>query len=219
LSTERKVFSSVIVAILIVIFAIFRVRAVRHQQQIQIEARSKQIVELQLEKERQENLLLEKQLQEKETLSLLEQERFKNEMEAKNRELSAKALYLSGRNQLIEEIITSLSKVPEFVQNQALMQPVKALRNQLKTDHEWESFMEHFEQVNHGLIGKLKTSHPSLTANDIRFISYIYMNMLPKEIAAIFNITQEAFRKRKERITQKLQLSEDETLYDYLSKL
>lgn len=221
-SAERQWFFYIItfiIAIVTIIILILRNILIKHKQRKLIAERNQKVTALELEKEKTENLLLEKQISEKETTALLEQERLKNEIEARNRKLSAKALYLSGRNQLIEDVITSLSQLPELSKNQSLAGHIKQLKGHLKTDNEWDSFITHFEEVNHGFINQLKHLHPSLTSNDIRFISYIYMNLSSKEIASMLNITAEACRKRKERIVSKMELAEDVSLYDYLSSI
>lgn len=220
LSSERRLFYSIIAFIIILVIIVvlfFRNLSIKHKQKKLIAERNERVLALELEKEKTDNLLLEKQISEKETSALLEQERLKNEIEARNRKLSAKALYLSGRNQLIEEVLSSLSEVPDLAKNPALNKQIKTLKGHLKTDDEWDSFITHFEEVNHGFINQLKNLHPSLTANDIRFISYIYMNLSTKEIAAMLNITAEACRKRKERIATKMNIPENTSLYDYLS--
>ncbi|RZJ50367.1 MAG: sigma-70 family RNA polymerase sigma factor, partial [Flavobacterium sp.] len=61
--------------------------------------------------------------------------------------------------------------------------------------------------------------HPDLTPNDIRFIAYVYMDLTSKEIASMLNITLEACRKRKERIIQKLGISDDISLNAYLASI
>lgn len=219
LSAGRKLFYSiiaVIVAIVIIILLILRNISVKLRQKKLIAENNQQVMALELEKEKTENLLLEKQISERETAALLEQERLKNEIESRNRKLSAKALYLAERNQLIEEFISSLSGISK---DASLAKPISELKKHLKTDEEWDSFVVHFEEVNHGFINQLKQLHASLNANDIRFISYIYMNLSTKEIASMLNITAEACRKRKERIAAKMQLPENVSLYDYLSTL
>jgi len=90
------------------------------------------------------------------------------------------------------------------------------LRNSLNADNEWAGFLTHFEEVNQGFLTRLKTSHPELTANDIRFICYVYMNLSAKEIAGMLNISLDACRKRKERISQKIGLKDSTALYSYL---
>ena len=163
--------------------------------------------------------MLEKHYKENESNALLEQEHLKNEIEARNRKLSAKALYLSDRNQLIEDILISLSKKPKLSKDLSLANQIRNLKNHLKSDDEWDNFITHFEEVNHGFLTRLKTLHPALTANDVRFLAYIYMNLSIKEIASILNITIEACRKRKDRMALKMEISENITLYDYISTL
>lgn len=220
LATERKLFYSIIAFIIavvtIVILALRNRAAKQKQKQLQAEGNEK-IMALQLEKEKNENLLLEQQIKEKETTALLEQERLKSEIESRNRKLSAKALYLSGRNELIEDILSSISGTTEISKNPEIAGHIKTLKTHLKTNDEWDSFLTHFEEVNQGFLNRLKTAHPSLNANDIRFLAYIYMNLSTKEIASMLNVTAEACRKRKERLATKMDLPDSTTLYDYLS--
>jgi len=220
LAAERKLFYyiiAVIIAIVLIIILTLRNLSVKHKQRQLLAERNEKAMALELEKEKNENLLLEQQIKERETTALLEQERLKNEIEARNRKLSAKALYLSGRNELIEDILSSVSGTTELSKNPALAGHIKTLKAHLKTNDEWDSFLTHFEEVNQGFLSRLKTAQPGLTANDIRFIAYIYMNLSTKEIASMLNITAEAIRKRKERLATKMELPEGTSLYDYLS--
>ncbi len=222
IANERKIFYSVLAVLFVIVAFIvvtLRNRSVKHKQNKLIAQRSEQILALELEKEKSDNLLLEKQFAEKQTQALLEQERLKNELEQRNRKLSAKALYLSGRNQMIEEVLSDLSHLPQLSKDASVVNHIKTLKDHLKTDAEWDSFITHFEEVNQGFLNTLKSKHPALTANDIRFISYIYMNLSTKEIASMLNVTPEACRKRKERISAKMDLPENVNLYDYLALL
>jgi tetratricopeptide (TPR) repeat protein len=220
LSAERKIFYyiiAVIVAIVLIILLVLRNLSVKHKQKQILAERNEKSMALELEREKNENLLLEQQIKERETTALLEQERLKNEIEARNRKLSAKALYLSGRNELIEDILSSVSGTTELSKNPALAGHIKTLKSHLKTNDEWDSFLTHFEEVNPGFVSRLKALHAGLNANDVRFIAYIYMNLSTKEIALMLNITAEAIRKRKERLATKMELPEGTSLYDYLS--
>lgn len=190
---------------------------IKNKQRKILHQRSQEIIELELQKKESDNLLLEKQLHAKETMALLEEERLKNEIENRNRKLAAKALQISGRNDLLKEVINSLSEQTEVSRNVFLSKKIKELKNLLKGDGEWESFLTHFEEINHGYLTALKKKHPELTANDIRYLSYLYMDLSNKEISSLFNITAEASRKRKERIKSKIGLEEDEDLYRYIS--
>jgi Tfp pilus assembly protein PilF len=222
LVNERKIFYSVLLLIIvIVLFALWSLRnlSLKLKQKKLIAERNEQILALELIKEKQESLLLEKQFNENKAISLLEQEKLKNEVELKNRKLSAKALHLSGRNQIIEDVLLELSVLPQVSKDNSLLAHIQSLKNQLKTDNEWDNFITHFEEVNQGFLNSLKSKHPTLTTNDIRYISYIYMNLSTKEIASMLNITQESCRKRKERVLSKMELSKEVNLYDYLTTL
>lgn len=77
----------------------------------------------------------------------------------------------------------------------------------------------HFEEVNYAFLSKLKNKHPNMTINDIRFICYVIMDLTNKEIASLFNITLAASRKRKERISTKMGLTDSAQLYPYISSI
>ena len=209
--TERIVFMSslgILLAFITIVLLVFRQKNI-------IAERNRNAAALNLEKEKNHRLILEKQI----TDALLEQERLKNEIENRNRKLSAKALYLSDRNEMIEEIVTYLSKKPKYSTDKTLSEYVRSLKNNLRTDNEWNNFITHFEEVNHGFLMRLKELHPTLTANDIRFIAYIYMNLTIKEMASILNITIVACKKRKERLAAKMDIPKDLDLFDYISAL
>ncbi|MEO7978855.1 hypothetical protein [Flavobacterium sp.] len=161
------------------------------------------------------NLELEKQIHErKRELKLL-----LREIELRNRKLSARALYLSNRNQLINNLISFIETIPELSKVPALDVQIKHLKDYLRGDNEWETFISHFEEVNPGFLARLRKQHPALTSNDMRYIAYIYMNLTAKEISTLLNITIYASKKRKERIISKMNLPEDITLYSYLSNI
>lgn len=220
LNQEKEVVTRRIIYSLLAFFIIALTATVFILRQKKLIAeRNQRITALELEKEKNDNLLLEKQFRENETNALLEQERLKNEIETRNRKLSAKALYLSDRNQLIEDILVSLSKKTKLSKDTSLANQIKTLKSQLRIDNEWDDFITHFEELNQGFLNRLKTLHPTLTANDVRFVAYIYMNLSVKEISSILNITIEACRKRKERIAHKMELPVNVNIFDYISAL
>jgi len=197
LKTERKMYYSVIITILAVLTTLV---LILRQKKIGAE---------------RNNLLLEKKIRQKEQ----EQEQLQKEIEIRNRKLSAKALYMSNRNMLIDGVLKSITDIPELSNQPVLGPQIKALKDYLKTDNEWENFISHFEEVNPGFLNRLKQLHPTLTANDMRYIAYVYMNLTAKEISNLLNITIHASKKRKERIALKMNLPNDVSLYSYISSI
>jgi hypothetical protein len=215
LKKERRFFyiiTTCIVLLLISIIWIFRNYAIRHRQR-------KKIAELELEQEKSKRLLAEKQMREQEALVNLEQERFKNELDIKNRKLTSKALYLSSRNELIEEIVDTFTANPQVKAQPDLLIQIKELSKHLKKNPQLDSFFSHFEEVNPGFSSRLLKHNPGLTQQDVRFIIYLHMNLSNSEIASLLNITPQSCRKRKERIRKKLKLSNDVSLAAYIADI
>jgi Flp pilus assembly protein TadD len=193
---ERILFGIGILSTLMLFFFVYRLQKIR------------------IAKQKQANVIAEKQQQ----ILNLEMENLKNNIAEKNRKLSTKALYLSGRNEIIEEIMDALSQQQVVAQNPEITNYIKTLKNYLKTDAEWDDFINYFEQVNHDFFKALNLKHPQLTPPDIRFLCYIYMNLDIKEISTIFSITSDAARKRKQRIAKKMGVEVDD-LHEYILKI
>ncbi|WP_034261748.1 tetratricopeptide repeat protein [Altibacter lentus] len=220
LRDERNVFiiflALAVIIILLFIWAL-RINYTKGQQRKVLHARNEELMSLALEKERLDRSLLEKKLKEEEVRALLEEERLQNEIETRNRKLSAKALHLLERNEMLSRLVHELEDSHGAQQQTKLKAYIRKLKGIIKTDNEWEQFIKHFEEVNQGFLSSVKEKHPPLNSNDLRFISYVYMNLSTKEIASVLNITDSACRKRKERISRKMNLQDSSQLYDYLS--
>ncbi|WP_159779776.1 tetratricopeptide repeat protein [Flavobacterium sp. 9AF] len=215
IKNERKLFFTVIIIIvftLIILLLIFRNYSIKTKQKELIAKREQQMTTFKLEKEIAEKSLLV----EKEKIVLLEQESLKNEIQIKNQKILSRALYISGRNQLLQDIIKSFVSLSNITDNDGIIKKIKTLEEHLKTDDDWDNYVRHFDEVNQGFIKRLTQKHPDLTTTDIRYLSYIYMNLDTKEIATMLNITPVACRKRKERIEKRLELPNTISLNAYL---
>src|SRR5690606_106304 len=212
--------------ILIALIVAFYKRNLFARQKAIISENKLRIAHLELEQEVSKRQLMEKEYKEKQLLAdltLKEQkekaENLKTEIEFKNKQLSDKILFQSTRNELLENIIEMLSGKPEIAGNKTLLDIVRNLKNHLKEDTKWEDFTTLFENVNNSFLHNLTNKHPDLNANDIRFLSFIYLNLNTKEIASLLNISPESCRKRKERLRKKMNLDKDASLLEYLSGL
>lgn len=205
----------IIIFVIIILLLLFRNFSIKVKQKELLAKREQQLITIKLEKEKAEKFLLT----EKEKTALLEKERLENEIQLKNQKILSRVLYISGRNQLLQDILKSLSTLPASGGNTTIINDIQALKEHLRTDDNWENYIRHFDEVNQGFIKKLTKKHPELTATDIRYISYVYMNLDTKEIATMLNITPAACRKRKERIEKRLELESDVSLHTYLLSL
>ncbi len=215
---ERIIFVFIILFAFILIW-VFRIQSIKSRQQKTIAENKQKIAELELDKEKNNKLILSQQLKEQETLALLEQERLNNEIDTKNRQIAAKALFQSSRNELIGEIVGSLSGLSDKLPDSSLDPIIKQLKSQIKTSTEWDGFLTHFEQINTHFIDTIKERYPGLSANDIRLLSYIYLNLNTKEISSLLNITTEYCKKKKQQLAKKMGLTTSAQLYHYLMEI
>lgn len=202
------------ICILIVIITMIIV----HNQRIK-SRQNKKMMELQLEKEQQEKLLVEQQMKETELLAKLQKERLENSIAQKNKEISIATMFMSSRNQLISDLLSSLSKIKEVHQSTPLQELTIHLKQLLKDSTQHDDFLIKFEASNPSFISALRTRHPELSPSDIRFLAFIRMNMTSNEIASLLNITPESFKRKKIRISQKLGLETSSMLYNYISNM
>lgn len=136
----------------------------------------------------------------------------------KGRELISNALIVANRNELISEILESLnsSETIRKSKDAKLREAIRKLQKQIGENEGWRHFTTYFEQVNDTFINALIAKHPDLTANEIRFLSLVYINLSTKDISSLLNITPEYCKKKKQQIARKLGLESTKSLYAYL---
>ena len=181
----------------------------------------KEISQLNIEREKQQHQLLQKQLEEQRTQALLEEERYKHEIELRDKELMSKAMIVANRNDIVTNIVEELSKSQYFKEtnNTALKQTVSQLQRAIDNNEAWQDFSTYFEQRNDAFIAALRDKHPELTANEIRFLSLIYINLSTKEIASVLSITPEYCKKKRQQLAKKMGFENTKALFSYLSTL
>ncbi len=202
-----------VLIVIILIWALIN-QTVKNKQQ-------KKIVELELDTEKKNQQLLQNKLKEQQAQTLLEQKQFQHEIEMKGRELMSHALVMANRNDLIQEVVNTLSEsnVIQKSNDPKIKESIRLLRKQLDETEEWKHFTTYFEQVNDAFINSLREKHSELTANEIRFLSLVYINLTNKEISLLLNITLEYCKKKKKQIARKLGLKDTKELYSYLISL
>ncbi|WP_121667028.1 tetratricopeptide repeat protein [Mesonia aquimarina] len=204
----RLLFGVIGLFILILAFFIYKSsqqKWIKNRQAHALALTKQELSKLELKKEKDEQLLLEEELNALANHSSLTLEKLKQKVNQKNEKLSAKAIALSARNRLIEEVISNLTKGSQN-EHREINQHIRSLKNHLKTDTRWYEFTRHFEEVNPGFMKAVQDRYANLSTKDIRFLCYVYMGLSLEEIAALFHITIEACRKRKQRLCNKMEI-------------
>lgn len=140
--------------------------------------------------------------------------RLTTDLEFRNRELTAKAMYLLQNNELLSGTITTLEKIMSGKEEDYTGR-ITALIKSLKmnwTDKSWKEFETHFNQVHAHFYQRLQAKYPMLTSNEKKLCAFIRLNLSTKEICAITQHSQKSTEMARTRLRQKLNLLREESL-------
>lgn len=135
-----------------------------------------------------------------------------------------------------QEIAIAKDKLEEFTQN--ILQKnelIDTLNGQLKnqnveinealitqkilTENDWLRFKSMFENVHPGFISKLQLQAPDITNAEIRFAVLTKLNFGKKHIASMLGISDDAVRKTKNRLRQRLNIATEIALEELIGSL
>ena len=158
-------------------------------------------------------------MHETELIAHYQMEIMKKEIERKKKELAITTMFVASRNELINELIQSVNLIDQSKDHQQLAALSNHLKQLLKDSDQQKDFLDNFEEANPDFIQSLRIKHPTLSVSDIRFLAYIRMGRTMKEIATLMNIEPESCKRRKNRLSKKLELDTAADLYHYVAEL
>lgn len=104
---------------------------------------------------------------------------------------------------LFYEKIEGIEKIIKSGDIQVARENLKKLRTE---NDFWDRFRDRFMATNPNFVEKIQNMYPDLTRGDLRFAAMIRSGMSNKELAILFNISEEGVYKRRARISKKLNL-------------
>jgi DNA-binding CsgD family transcriptional regulator len=134
-------------------------------------------------------------------------------LEQKNQKIKEFHQKIEQRNTVILEIE---SKFEEYKGQEQLKTDII---DTLDIHGDGELFNYYFDDQHKGFYLSLKNIAPDLTNNDLRLCSLTKLRLSLKETANILNLSVDAVKSGRYRIKKKLNLSQEESLSDYLNKL
>ncbi len=160
-------------------------------------------------------------LQKKEEINRLSEQKHKQELQHKNREMQLMVQTIQQKNQMLEEVKTIMAK--EIRDNcnapvETFHKTISVIRSHIHADQNWDILGKQLEKISFDFQKKLLQLHPKLTTNDLQLCTYILLNLPNHEIAAQMNIADESVRKQKYRLRKRLNLN-GESLECYLNSL
>jgi len=165
-----------------------------------------------------QNKLIETQL----INTQLEQDKLKNELEFRNKELENFALHIVQKNDFLQDIKTSLKTIKSNASDKNTDEIKKLtikINQALRVNQELEKFRERVDDVNNHFFTLLSKNYPDLTEKEKRLCALLKLNLSSKEIATLNNISEGAVTMARYRLRKKIGLSTDENLTEFFQKI
>jgi tetratricopeptide (TPR) repeat protein len=146
----------------------------------------------------------------------LSEEKNEEILNIKNKELTASALQLIQKDELILEIkdkATNLEDSDKKVINQILTK-IKINKNQ-----DWTEFNARFTSVNKLFYKTLSEKYPELTQRDHKLCALIKLNFTSKRISQLLGISMESVNTSRYRLRKKMYLKTTDNLSQVIARL
>jgi len=151
----------------------------------------------------------------------LEKNQVTLELEANEREVTAKSMFLLEKDNLINHISDKLRTTLPKLEGDAYT-VVNSLVSELHysvNNKRWDEFEMRFNKVHPNFIRNLEKKHPKLSNNERKLCSFLLMNMSSKDISTVTGQTVHSINIARSRLRNKLNLVHSgEELGSYLLK-
>ena len=151
----------------------------------------------------------------------LEKEKQEEILDAKTREIASYSLLVSNKNNILKQIMEMNTHIIDNKESVAEIatKTDEIIRNNLNVDAEWDTFKIHFEKVHHLFFEKLKQAGSNLTEENLKMCAYFKIGMTTKQIAQLLHVDPHSITISRYRLKKKLQLSDGESLDDFVRNL
>ncbi len=149
-------------------------------------------------------------------------QKYKRDLESKDRELVSFLMVISQKNETIQYVRNKINRLLKDCsqEQKSLLSGIKEhLQSALHSPESWDRFRLHFESLNPGFFDRLKSKFPSLSLRDMKICGYIRLGLSTKEIASLQSITFESAEISRVRLRKKLGLNRDINLSEYLNNI
>ncbi|WP_242092443.1 triple tyrosine motif-containing protein [Aestuariivivens sediminicola] len=157
-----------------------------------------------------------KELENKQQLMRFNNDKLRQDIENKNRELGISTMSLIKKNEFLNNLKKELQNVDD---PKRLKHVIKIIDRNLNNTDDWNLFEEAFNNADKDFLKKIKELHPALTSNDLRLCAYLRLNLSSKEIAPLLNISPRSVEVKRYRLRKKMDLAHEASLSDYILEI
>ena len=152
----------------------------------------------------------------------LQEERLKMQLSMKSESLSRSALHLIQKNELIQNIKSSLQKVKKIDEkdlHKKLNKLSKSIDINIKNDDDWKEFETIFKEIHTNFFTNLQKNYPNLSPSEVRLCTMIRANLQSHEIASIMGISPDSLRIARYRLRKKLNIEKGANLFTFICNI
>jgi len=157
-----------------------------------------------------------KELENEQNLMQIRNEKLKQDIENKNRELAISTMSLIKKNEFLNNIKDELKNTDGA---KAINPVIKIIDKNLNNQDDWKLFEEAFNNADKDFLKRIKSKHKALTPNDLKLCAYLRLNLSSKEIAPLLNISPKSVEVKRYRLRKKMELSHESSLTDYILEI
>ena len=156
-----------------------------------------------------------KELESSQEIVKLNNEKLRNDIASKNRELATSTMNMIKKNDFLNTIKVELINGKD----KNISKVIKIIDKNLNNTDDWKMFQEAFNNADKNFLKKVKDKHPILTPNDLRLCAYLRLNLSSKEIAPLLNISPRSVEVKRYRLRKKMELSHNLNLTNYIIEI
>lgn len=152
----------------------------------------------------------------------LQSQQLQKENEFKAKELSAMALHLVQKNEMLESLrLRSKAIVESYTEKSRNLaeEMVQQIESNIRDDNSWTSFNQQFSQLHSDFVHTLSERYPNLTPMELKICSLLKIQLSTKEIAAALVLSPRTVEDHRNRMRKKFDLKKDENLATFLAAL
>ncbi|WP_406684691.1 LuxR C-terminal-related transcriptional regulator [Seonamhaeicola sp. MEBiC1930] len=157
-----------------------------------------------------------KELENRQQLMRFNNEKLRQDIDNKSRELGISTMSIIKKNELLSSIKKELQNIKDASQ---LKSVINIIDKNLNNTDDWNLFEEAFNNADKDFLKKIKSLHPELTTNDLRLCTYLRLNLSSKEIAPLLNISPRSVEVKRYRLRKKMKLAHESSLTDYILEI
>ncbi len=155
-----------------------------------------------------------------EELKKQEFEQLQEKVVSQENELKNRMRFLSHKQELLDtissEIETQKKELGDRYPNKLYLRLMNIIQEGKTEKDKFLSFENYFVEVHHDFMLRMKKTHPSLSASELKFCCLLRANLSTKEISVIMGIAIRSVELRKHRLKQRLGLGSEDSLTSYI---